>query len=298
MPLGSMFWGDQGPASGPPPFSAPPAQQNMDPQAMQQQLLAMLAYQQQQQMAANGQQGAGDGQQQGSEQNGASAFHVVGRSGSGDIAAAAFGNGGKSSGGAGSGSGSGGSPTTSDSETSAMERFKKQRLNASPGGEAAAAWTHPGAMAAQLQQLQQVMAAQQRAQAQVQGMRRGSQDTDDSAAAMALAFGPAAANMRLAPAGLPAINGAASSILQMAGSQCVVQLAIADDFPAISAGTGSTFRRLLLSALSRRHQRMHSCPTPFVVNSISVAVESIHTLSASFVPFSDSLPSCAQQQTA
>lgn len=224
MPLGSMFWGDQAPAGGLPPFSAPPSQQNMDPQAMQQQLLAMLAYQQQQQqqqMAANRQQGTGasngNGKHQGSDLNGGSAFHSVGRSGGGDIAAAAFGNGGKGTGGAGSGSGSdGNSPTTSDSETSAMERFKKQRLNASPNGEAAAAWAHPGVVAAQMQQLQQAMAAQQRGQGQGQGMRRGSQDTDDSAAAMALAFGPAVANLRMAPAGLPAINANGLTAAQQA----------------------------------------------------------------------------------
>lgn len=225
MPLGGMFWnGDHGEGSPNGQQMGAPQLANMDPQAMQQQLMAMLAFQQQQHAAGGHQSGNMYGQA-GTKQHGGSAFTAVGRSSAQDIRAAAFaaanGHANGASNGSGSPSGiSGGSPTTSDSGNSAMDRFKKQRVGGGPScNEAAAAgWAAggPAAMALQLQQqLAQLAAAQQQQAAggRQPSMRNGSQDTDDSAAAIALAFGPAAAGLRLPLGGVGGLSAAQQAAL-------------------------------------------------------------------------------------
>ena len=229
MPLGGMFWNsDQGDGSPNGQQVGAPQMANMDPQAMQQQLMAMLAFQQQQQqqLAAGGHQSGsayGNGQA-GTKQHGGSAFTAVGRSSAQDIRAAAFaaanGHANGASHGSGSPSGiSGGSPTTSDSGNSAMDRFKKQRVGGGPScsDAAAAGWAAGGsaAMALQLQQqLAQLAAAQQQAAGgRLPSVRNGSQDTDDSAAAIALAFGPGAAGLRLPLGGVGGLSTAQQAAL-------------------------------------------------------------------------------------
>jgi hypothetical protein len=240
MPLGGMFWnGNQGDGSpnGQQQMSAPQLA-NMDPQAMQQQLMAMLAFQQQQQHAAGGQSGSAYGNgHNGAKQHGGSAFTAVGRSSAQDIRSAAFaaanGHANGASNGSGSPSGmSGGSPTTSDSGNSAMDRFKKQRIGGGPScSEAAAAgWAAGGsaAMALQLQQqLAQLAAAQQQQAAggRLPSVRNGSQDTDDSAAAIALAFGPAAAGLRLPLGGAGGLSAAQQAALAHVRSILAVHVA-------------------------------------------------------------------------
>lgn len=172
-PLGGGFWGGDGGNQGGSAgggggqfggqFGA-----GMEP-AVQQQLLAILAYQQQ----LHG--GGPQQQQQQQQQGGGSAFQPLG--GGGDFRGA--GSSGKHSGG-GTGTRSG-SPVTSDSENSAMERFKKHRVGSPPGAPIASWVSAPGGAHA--------AAAAAAASA---ALRLASANSEDSAAAMALAFGPQA----------------------------------------------------------------------------------------------------------